>query len=202
MDFKYRIPSQKFLLIASILLLISLITCCGAHVKGQQSNGHASVFLGGSSGLGFNNPSFGASGGGDYRSDRFALSGDLSLTRIAKSVGGSGFQVDGRSTVRYYFKDFFVQGGGVVQSYSVTKFGKSTFQPLAGIGFATKDAVIQANYRHDLTSENRQRIVEGKVQVYAARHLYFDARVAVSRFRSGNESLTGSAATFGVGLHF
>lgn len=194
---------ERNLTLLSVILLTLLIICLGTHARGQNSNGHASVFVGVTSGLGVNSPTYGVSGGGDYRSGRFTLSGDLSGTRIVKRTGGPGFQVDGRSTVRYYFhKNVFLQGGAVVQHYSVTKFGKSSLQPLVGIGFEQKDAVIQANYRHDLNSNNRSRIVEGKVQVFAAHHLYFDAKIAASRFQSGSKSLTGVGSTFGVGLHF
>jgi hypothetical protein len=183
-----------------ILLTITFLLLAVSSMGAQTSNVHAALTITGTSNLGFHNPIIGASGGGDLRKGKLVLSGDLNLDRIIKNVGGHGFQLSGRETVRYYLSKFFVQGGAVEQHYSVAKFSKSTFEPLIGVGYADKSYVLQANYRHDLSSQNRQRIIEGVATFYGRHHLFVRPSIAVSRYRSGGKSLTGTALSIGIGV--
>lgn len=170
----------------------------------QQTNGHVGVIVGATSGLGFEGPSIGAGGGFDARKDKFVFSGDVDVFTINKVDGGKGWQVRGRETARYHFKDFFIQGGAVQSYYSNVKYTKSSFEPLVGIGVERGNKLFQVNYRHDLTSENKVRTVEGIATVYARKHFYFRGAVTISHFRfaGGSKSGSGVGASATVGAYF
>jgi hypothetical protein len=201
----WRVNSMFCKLILTISLTLFLVSFCHAQCP-QQPNFHAfgTVALNGN--LGYANPSYGGGVGGDgCLSSKVALSADLDLLRVKKNVGGLGFSISGRESIRYFVsRKFFIEGGASESHYSVTSFSKSTVGVLAGAGVALQQGrlVLNADYVHDLSSENRQRVVSLKGQAYAKKHLFLALTVAVSRFQSGGKSQTGVSTKLSAGLWF
>ena len=181
-----------------------LFALCTVPVLAQQTNFHAAGVIEPLNTFGFSNPVYGVTAGGDVRSGRLALSVDVNLDRVRKVVGGPGYQISAQQTLRFNLKPkFFIQAGAVEQHYSVRDFSKSSLQPLVGIGYAPGPSqVVSVSYRHDLTSENRQRLAVLRWQIYHRKHFYADMQMAVGRFRSGRSSEVGTASKFAIGFWF
>jgi len=169
-----------------------------------QTKCYAAGVIGPLNTFGFANPIYGASGGCVVSREHFGFSVDANLDRVRKVVGGPGYQISAEQTARFYLKPkLFIQAGAVEQHYSVRDFSKSSLQPLVGIGYAPDESqIFSVSYRHDLTSENRQRLAVLRWQLYHKSHFYLDAQLAVSRFRSGKSNEVGTAAKFGLGFWF
>ena len=189
-------------------LIFTLIILCAPlciPLAAQETNLHAAGTIQLNGGLGFANPVYGGTAGVDVRAGKAVFSVDLDASRIEKTVGGQGYRVTARQTARVYLRpQFFVQAGAIEQHYAVKQFSKSSVQPLVGFGFASIDGkqIWQFNYRHDINSENKQRIFEGTVTLYLARHLFVRGAIGLDHFRSGRVSQGGAASSVGFGFHF
>lgn len=182
------------------LLITTLLLYASAVVSAQTANIHVAATVGGTSNLGFHDPIVGLGVGGDYRHKQIGLSGDLSLDRIKKTAGGSGFQMTGREAVRLFKDHFFVQGGTSESKYVVKLFSKSSFAPLAGVGYVAHNTIIETNFLADITSPNKARIIEGRVTFLLSHHVFLRLTAGVDNFKQGKVRMTGSATRIELGL--
>lgn len=187
-----------------MLKTLIIILFCASIAICQQINVHVAgtgIFT---DSLGFENPTLGGTIGTDFRKNKIILSGDLEVLNIKKKVGGKGYQVSGRETFRFYNNSsLFIQFGSVQQHYSVTQFSKSSVQGLVGAGFSYKDInIASANYRHDFTSPNKQRIFEVYDQMYLFHHIYLAPSIAIASVNTNGVRSFGSTLRFSVGFHF
>jgi len=156
-----------------MLGMLSIVALCIVAVP-QTTNVHVAVNTHGS-----------PTGGVDYRRDKFVISGDIGREAICKNPGGCGHQLNFRGTVAYQVRPFiYVQGGIVDGYYRVPLFSKNSLQLLGGVRFALlKDRLItELNYRHDLTSENKLRIVEARATAYLPKHIFIRAAAVTNSF--------------------
>ena len=183
--------------------IAALLLASALGVAGQATNVHGGGMLEGTSNLGFSNPIYGGTAGGDLRLGRLVISGDVDVLRVKKTSGGPGYQASARETARFYVKpSFFVQAGAVEQHYSVRKFAKSSMQPFVGAGFVGPWGTAAANFRQDTSSENRSRVVEGVVSLYLPKHIYARGTLAAESYKSGSGRSTGAASSLALGLYF
>jgi len=193
----------------ALLLVLALAT----PIFAQESNVHVSGVIGTNANLGFANPMYGVSGGGDFRvSNKVVLSADGSVLRLKKNVGGSGYQVTAKETVRVYLtRKAFVQAATRQWKYDVRDFGKSGIEIGGGGGFMWEGedqaGVFAVNYLHNVYEvqrpsgvDSKQQIVDGELRFYFKKHIFLSPRVAVSRFKSGGTSMTGASFTLQIGL--
>lgn len=181
------------------ILLVLLMT---VGIAAQESNFHVAGVVAGADGFDF--PIAGITAGLDSKQGRFVFSADAAALPYArKSVYNDGHQFDGRVTVRRYVNDaVFVQGGVNAAYLKFNRFEKTTVAPLAGIGFKAGRELFGFNYRHDLTSENKQRVFEGWTQAYAGRHFYFRVGGGVQSFIYEGRRTNGPFFRSDIGFWF
>lgn len=191
------------------LFLCIAILCVCTTARAQQSHVRLAGTVGLNGNLGYSNPDYAITVGGDLRRGRFDLSLDGSLIRIRKNTGGSGFQVSARELGRYYFGKYFIQGGSDQWHYSVTQFSKSGVGVIAGGGFSRENFVVQVNYRQLIQESsrpkglpNRNKGVEFKTEAFLKRHLYLATSLNMTNFTSGLNRMTGASVQNFVGVWF
>jgi len=194
--------------------ILLLILVFALPIFAQDSNVHVAGVLQATANLGFGNPIYGAQVGGDYRINKVVLSGDFSVLRLKKNAGGSGQQFTAKESVRVYLnKKFFVQGTTRQWKYDVEQFGKSGVDIGGGGGVfflgENMAGTFAANYLHNVHEtqrpsgvDSKQKTVDAELRLYLQHHVFFAPRVAVSRFKSGNSTLTGVSVAVQVGFWF
>lgn len=196
--FLYKV---KLFIVFAIAILV-VIPRISPAIQAQLTNEHAGVVVGESSGLGFHGGEYGAAVGFDDRKGSWLMSGDVQLVKVCKNVGGCGYQFDGRGSVaRFLTKNFAVQGGFNEGYYKVKLFGKSAFQPFAGVRYATNNFSVEGNYRKDITSPNKENIAELRITGYLQHHLFVRFAAQVNKFTYAGKANSGTAATFTAGFY-
>lgn len=175
-----------------------IILLCSVAATAQT---HVAVSVAVTGNHGFSNPNLGVSAGTSQRKGRIGFTVEGGVERVRKNVGGAGWQVSGRQTLRLFKGKWFGQAGATESYYSVRDFSKDSYAALIGGGWASSKTTIEANYRHEMNA-NRGRIVEGRLTFYLPRHFFLRTSVAVNNFRQGAGRMTGAATRVEVGLHF
>lgn len=172
----------------------------------QDSNVHLGATAGVSSNAGLTGPTFGITGGGDYRTGNTLISGDCGIFRLQKINGGAaGYQYDCRGTLaRFLRPNFAIQGGIQESRYKVEKYGKSALEIIGGVRFTGKEGhrFAEFNGRKDLTSENKINAVEFQFTGYERKHVFFRINTTLASFVSGGQKYTSWTQSGAVGFWF
>lgn len=187
--------------------VVLIFLALAVSLQAQQSNFHAAATIDSSRNLGFANPTFGVTAGGDIRKGRFNFSTDGSLDRIRKNQGGSGYQVAVSEAARLYFhKNIFAEGVTRQWHYSVRQFSKSGVEVGGGAGFETKHSVNSVVYRQLVweTARNQTKTLEGNTQWFLSHHLYFGSRFRGAWFKNQGSArvMSGIGIETQIGLWF
>lgn len=178
----------------AILIVFAVICLCAYLANCQDTNVHASF------GLHQN-----VSAGADLRRDKNLVSADVEYLKVCKDIGGCGRQYDVRVTyAREIGKNISIQGGFVYSYYRVPLFDKSSFQPLIGIraSAVNERVIVEANYRHDLTSENKIRAFEMRGTTYLPKHIFIRSEISIRKLISGGNRYTDPRGRLGFGVYF
>jgi hypothetical protein len=177
----------------TIALFFVLCFTVGAYA--QENNIHVAVG---------SYPSIGA--GFDLNKGKNLISIDGEVSRICKNPGGCGHQIDNRLIfARDVANGLYIQGGVVNSYYSVPLFSKDAFQLLGGVRktLVPKRLVGELNYRHDLTSENKVKAVEGQLTAYLPKHIFVRGNGRIRHFqdfyKQGRVDAVGQVY---IGLYF
>ncbi len=143
--------------------------------------------------------------GADIQFGKNLISIDGDVSRICKAIGGCGPQYDIRGVYGHKISEnTSLQGGIIFSHYRVPLFAKSSIQILVGVRYRVfnERVIAELNYRHDLTSPNKQRIIESRLTTYLHHHIFIRADMTMKHLVSGGKIYNRPYGRLGIGVYF
>lgn len=198
-----------------ILYLVIIVLLSGYLCFAQESNIHVNSLVGSSVNMGLRGLQYGVGSGFDIHKNKLDISINANFFKIRKNAGGKGYEINGKELIRYYFyNNVCIQGGIEEGRYKVTQYNKSFASVIGGVCKKYKGNIFSLNYLHKFWetqhlangkksgSSSQMKTIELSAQLFLKHHIYIDAKLDGSRFRSQNKYLTGLSSQLGVGFWF
>ena len=122
-------------------------------------------------------------------------------------IGGTGERYQAIAMGRRHFGDWFVEAGGQWRGYESRFPHSSTWRKYGyapGLGIGTQQGDTQWTFRYFLpdSTMNETAVIAASVDVMLSEMWLFGATLEQWRFDRGQDRLSGTHATLGVGFRF